>query len=194
MNKIVRAVCAAAASVLLAVAPAGAPASAQDLPKDAKYRWLSCPAGTSTTATIDSTWIEQYFEFVDVYFVHIAGTVAPCRTWMTEYEVLGLAAYSSTGAYGSPRPFPRNVPPVYTLLTAIRVYQGAHAVCVIADETTRLGCVSLSWAVVDGVARPTVTGPLAVDSPLVAVPARTDMTVPTGGPAGPGCALCPEPS
>ncbi|GAA2387389.1 hypothetical protein Cme02nite_22020 [Catellatospora methionotrophica] len=193
MNRIVRAVFAAATTALLAVAVSAAPAAAADPPKETRYRWLSCPPGTSTTATIDNTSVEQYFEYVDVYFVHIVGTVVACRTPTSGYEVFGLAAYGGTGAYGSPRPFPRNPPPEHPLLTAIRVYPGAQAVCVIADETTRLACVSLSWAVVGGTARPTVTGPLAVDSPLVAAPAVTDMTVPTGGPGGPGCVLCPDP-
>ncbi|MFD0595528.1 hypothetical protein ACFQZ4_27040 [Catellatospora coxensis] len=187
MNRIIRTMAAA----LLAVVVTGTPAAGDPL-KDVTYRWLTCPAGTSTTATIDRTGTQQYYEIFDYHFVELVGTIAPCRGPL-QNEVFALAAYSGASAYGVIRSFPRELTPVRPYSSAIRVYPGARAVCVIANETTRLACVELSWTTVGGADYHSVVGPLPVDSPLVAMPATTQLVFPGGSPGGPTCIICPTP-
>ncbi|WP_166381431.1 hypothetical protein [Catellatospora methionotrophica] len=154
----------------------------------AYYTWLDCPAGTSNAVRIDDA--STFVDYQGRAFASFGGQVFPCKSPQLDQDAWGMAAYRVDSAYGTPIPykFDNLFSGHYT--GAVRIRPGVRAVCVIADETTRLGCVSISWVDTDGVLLPVVGGPVPVDSPLVAAPAVTNMLM-NPGPIGPGCVLCP---
>ncbi|WP_144123094.1 hypothetical protein [Catellatospora sichuanensis] len=175
------------ATTMILAATAVAPATA--VPGGLRYyRWLDCPAGTSNAARIDSMWTDV--DYMGRTLVSFVGEVFPCASPTLDEEVWALAAYSSNSASGKAHPY--RFGNLYNghYYGTRGIGPAVQAVCVIADETTRLACVSISWVDTDGVLLPVVEGPLPVDSPRVAAPAVTNMSV-YPDPIGPGCGLCP---
>lgn len=168
----------------LAVTAGALPAQASEPPYLQFYKWLPCAAGTSTTGQIDAV---SAYGNDGWYIARVSGSLLTCRPPGTGH-VFGLAGYRGSQAYGEPVQYVPNRPQPYTFTSPVRIYPDVHAVCLISNETTRLACVSIGWVPVNGDVQPVVGGPLAVDSPLVAAPAETDLMV--NGPGGPGCGLC----
>ncbi|GAB4046160.1 hypothetical protein [Catellatospora paridis] len=172
----------------LAVTAAAVPAQAGYEPPSYHqiYKWLPCAQGTSTIGQIDA--VSTYTDHNGWHSVTVSGGIVTCRPVSATGYVYGLAAYHGDFAHGEPFPHTPNQPQPSPFARQIQISPDVHAVCLIADETTRLGCVSIGWVTVDGFALPVVEGPLAVESPLVAAPASTDMMV--RGAGGPGCPAC----
>ncbi|MEU8005076.1 hypothetical protein AB0B66_28295 [Catellatospora sp. NPDC049111] len=179
--------------VALATAVAGTtPAAAGSGPPPYKvtyYKWLSCSDGTASTASITYARAHTTTEGVDVYWAELHGAITTCRAADTPYAY-ALAMYGN--GYGSGEGFPYAYSNSLAMDYAnfIRIYPDVQAVCVIANETTRMACVSVDWVPAEAGVLPVIGGPLPTDSPRVDVPAVTDLSVETGGPVPPGCMKC----
>ncbi|MEV0454768.1 hypothetical protein [Catellatospora methionotrophica] len=192
-DSLIRTLCAAVAATAVAVSAMTAPATATvpESPALILHKWLVCPAGTNSTGVI--AYSQPLVEPGDRYVVEVGGTFTPCKPPTGSHQVYGLGAYRGTEAYGRAVPFGDLGKQTYNVLADIRIYPDVQALCLIADETTRLSCVSIGWVTVDGVAHHVIDGPLPVDSPRVAMTARTIMWFPDSQPIGPGCTTCPDP-
>ncbi|WP_155368988.1 hypothetical protein [Catellatospora vulcania] len=192
MNRTVRTIIVAVVAMTVG-AIAATPAAAF---KIINYQWLTCPAGTATTGLVtgSSTYTHEvegnnyYLHFVTLY-----GTLTPCRRIPNDATVYAIGAYGSSDAYGGAYTYinPGFPTPTFDDGSPIDVYPDIQAVCLITNETTRLACVSVVWVDAGYSMVPVIEGPLAVDSPRVAMPAITKMSAVVGGPVTPTCFKCP---
>ncbi|WP_155368985.1 hypothetical protein [Catellatospora vulcania] len=185
MRGTIRMICLTVTTMILAafaVAPAAAVPSGT-----VSYRWMTCPAGTATTARLD-TVASHIGAHDNRLWLSVGGEVFPCRPPQT-LEAWGLALYYGDHAVGRAQPFQLDpgtgTDHGGTMLTGSTV----QAVCILSDETTRLACAAVSWVDIAGTPSAVYEGSLPVDSPLVAMPAPTNMLV--DGPGGPYCPKCP---
>lgn len=153
------------------------------------YEWLTCPEGTATTGTITSANTLTSFEDVTLYHVFVDGVLTSCRQpWSN--DAFALAGYRSTSAYGFALAYGDNHALTRDYSHFLRIYPDVQAVCLIADETTRLACIAIDWVTVSGESMPVVGAPLPTDSPLVDMPAVTSLRRDINGPGGPTCFKC----
>ncbi|MEV0454765.1 hypothetical protein [Catellatospora methionotrophica] len=181
MHRSARATAVALVALIVAML---APDAASGVPRTF-YIWLTCNPGTSTTGHINSTsfypvenWDGSGFE--GEFTAEFSVSLTPCKKPVFP-QVWGLAAYRDTHGWGVPQPYNGSS-------NLIDIDSGVQAMCLIANETTRLECVAVGWVDVGGVLRPVNEGPLPVDSPRVDMRAVTVMLIP---PPGPGCTTCP---
>ncbi|WP_144123095.1 hypothetical protein [Catellatospora sichuanensis] len=180
----------AVAAMALATAGTMAPAVATPTSsKTVQLKWLICPEGTSNTGWIDSSRTYQP-EGGTHYRIELGGTIVTCSQPYAPWYVFGLGTYTSTDAIGRAVPFSADAPRTYDFLSSFPIRTDVQAVCLLANETTRLDCLSIGWVTENGSTHPVIEGALPVDSPRVAMPAVTDLTRPGDNPVGPGCGLC----
>jgi hypothetical protein len=179
--------------VALATAVAGTtPAAAGSGPPPYKvtyYKWLDCAEGAASTASITDAWAHTTTEGLDVYWVELHGAITTCRPAGTPYAY-ALAAYRSGYASGEAFPYAYSNSLTMDYANFIRIYPDVQAVCVIANETTRMACVSVDWVPAEAGVLPVIGGPLPTDSPRVDLPAVTDLKEEVNGPVPPGCMKC----
>ncbi|BCJ72109.1 hypothetical protein CS0771_16530 [Catellatospora sp. IY07-71] len=173
-------------AVLTALAAAAAPSLAGPPVAIDQYSWLSCPAGTYTSAWIDEVRLERVMTDT---MVTITGGLQPCRPPENSREVFAVAAYYTVAdARGIPVTF------ISQPLPGMNVTQGipeltTEAMCVIARSDVRLACFAISWEIVSGVPVARYDGALPLNDPRVIENAFTDLKIKGG--SGPGCPLCP---
>lgn len=181
----------AAVAALTALAASVTPAAAGPPGTIAHYTWLRCPAGTSTTAAIERLGFG--LSDTGAPMISASGWISTCRL-PAQHEVFAYAAYTTDGkANGKPIGFSGLGYPYAAGVDVERLLQSNfQAVCLIADEVTRLACAAVTWHTVDGALRPQDGGPIPVDSPLVSARASTNLLVTIiDGLDPPHCDVCP---
>jgi hypothetical protein len=176
-------------AALITWAATSTPATAGEIVE--RFKWLSCPPGTSTVPQLDSVYVDAgasggFFSLngrIDTCVQPNIANVYAIAQYTSDGKANGEAfRYLGTGLYSD-----HGVP-----VEARRwISTGTHAMCLIADETTRMACFGITWETIDGRVTARSAGPIPVDSPLVSAYASTSLVLYGPSEDGPTCAACP---